>query len=30
MKTASGEECIVNYLNRECPYAKYTSDVELG
>ena len=30
MKTASGEECVVNHLNRRCPYAEYKSDVELG
>ena len=28
MKTATGEECTVNHLNRKCPYAEYINDVE--
>lgn len=28
MRTATGEECVVNHLNRKCPYAQYLSDIE--
>jgi len=30
MKTAGGDECTVNYLNKKCPYAEYTSDIQLN
>lgn len=30
MKTSSGEECVVNHLNRQCPYVQYQSDIQLG
>lgn len=30
MKTPSGEECVVNYLNRKCPYAEYKTDIEVN
>ena len=30
MKTPSGDECTVNYLNRRCPYAEYKNDIEVN
>lgn len=30
MKTAGGDECVVNFLNKKCPYAEYVSDIQLG